>query len=252
MERIHDERERGLTGAGLRIWGVLLLLLGTIGMGIVQNRLLGIGTLDGQSLLQLMEQSSSAMTLATIALVLQVAEACAVPFFAFLLAEGASHTASMKNYLIRVAMLALLCEIPYHLAIHGTVLTLDSRNPVFGVLLGLLMVYLYGYVGKVWQKICITIAAVIWCEMLGISHGSFLVILVATLWAMRGKPQYRLFVACAVCVLCSAISPFYLATPMSFVAIHLYNGNPGARNHMVNYLCYPVLLLAVFALSCMI
>ena len=36
---------------------------------------------------------------------------------------------------------------------------------------------------------------------------------------------------------------FYMASPMGFLAVHLYNGEKGEQNRLVNYLTYPALLL---------
>ena len=36
-----------------------------------------------------------------------------------------------------------------------------------------------------------------------------------------------------------------MAAPMGFLAIHFYNGEKGEENRLVNYLAYPVILLAV-------
>lgn len=245
MERINNNRRTGLTGTTLRTWGFLFLVLGAAGVGIVQNGLLGLGNVSAAELLEAMQQSDEVMALVTVSLVLQAIESCAVPIFAFLLVEGFLHTSNYKMYLARVAIVALVSELPYNLAMGGSIWVTDSRNPVFGLVICLIMLYLCSRFNQAFLKMLITIAGVLWCEMLGIAHGSFTLILVATLWGMRKKPQYRLFVGCAVAVVCSIISPFYLASPMSFLAVHGYNGEPGERNRVVNYLCYPVILLIV-------
>ena len=245
MERINNNRRTGLNGSALRTWGFLFIVLGAAGMGIVQYRLLGLGNMTTHSLLEAMEQSGDVMAFATVALVLQAMESCAVPIFAFLLVEGYLHTSDLKMYMVRVGVLALVSELPYNLAMGGSIWVTGSRNPVFALVIGLVMMYLYSRFKQVLIKILITVCAVVWCEMLDIDHGSFTVILVATLWGMRKRPQYRLFVGCAAAVVCSIISPFYLASPMSFLALHSYNGEPGDRNRLVNYLCYPVILLII-------
>lgn len=245
MERIRERRPTGLTNTALRTWGFLFVLFGVAGMAIVQNGLLGIGQMSMEAMVEAMQGSETVMILATIAIVLQAAECCAIPFFAFLLVEGFIHTSNLKNYLIRVGVLALISELPYNLAMGGSLWVTDSRNPVFGLFLSLCMLYLFSNFKPVLLKILITAAGVVWCEMLGIAHGSCTLLLVATLWGMRKKPQYRHFVGCMVAVLCSIISPFYLAAPMSFIAIHMYNGELGERNKTVNYLCYPVILLVI-------
>ena len=46
-------------------------------------------------------------------------------------------------------------------------------------------------------------------------------------------------------IACSLFSPFFLLSPMSFLAIHMCNGEKGEENRLVNYLIYPALLLVI-------
>ena len=81
--------------------------------------------------------------------------------------------------------------------------------------------------------------------MLRIDEGTPLVILVAVLWALRNKPVYRNIGGCITAIACSLLSPYYVASPMAFLALHFYNGEKGEGNQLVNYLAYPVILLAI-------
>lgn len=60
----------------------------------------------------------------------------AFPIYAFLAAEAVIHTHSRKKYLIRLAVLALVSEIPYDLAIHGKTIYPDSQNVIFTLFFG--------------------------------------------------------------------------------------------------------------------
>ena len=246
-ERLNREKSRGLTGSALRTWGFLFLIVGAVGRGLIQNGILDLNHMTGESLLEAMDQSGEVMALVSVTLVLQAVESCAVPIFAFLLLEGFLHTSNFKNYFLRVLGVAVISEIPYNLAVGGGFWVTSSRNPVFGMVLALILLYFYGNYGSanVLIKILVTFAAVLWCEMLDIEYGTFIVVLTATLWLMRGKPMYRNFVGCGVAVVCTLISPYYLASPMGFLAVHFYNGERGEGNRLFNDLCYPVLLLAV-------
>ena len=44
-------------------------------------------------------------------------------------------------------------------------------------------------------------------------------------------------------VVCTMITPFYLAAPMGFLAVHFYNGEENTNSRLVNYLAYPAILL---------
>ena len=96
-------------------------------------------------------------------------------------------------------------------------------------------------------KAAVTVAAVLWAGMLRIDSGVPCLILTMVLWACRKKPLYRTFAGCVAAVVCSALSPFYLASPMGFMAVHGYNGEKGADNRIINYLAYPVLLFVAGA-----
>lgn len=253
MERLpnpNTARPRGITSTALRTWGFLMLLMGLAGRGLIQNGMLNLNDQNGQQLLEAMNQSKTVMILVTVSLVLTAVESCAVPVFAFLTVEGFQKTGNFKKYLLRVLAVALLTEIPYNFAMSGKILDLTSRNPVFGVVLCLILLYFYRYCGEkslknTVIKIIVSAAAVIWGQMLGIEYGSFLVLLTAVLWLMRGKPMYRPFVGCAAAVLGTVMSPFYIASPMGFLAVHFHNGEQGEENRLVNYLAYPVMTALV-------
>ena len=250
MERLNKSGSSGLTSNGVRTWGMLFLIAGIAGHSIIQNRLLGIGTLTGQQLLEIMTASQPAMILATVALVLQAVETCAVPIFAFLLVEGFLNTKDWKKYMLRLAGVAVLSEIPYNLAMSGALLDAGSRNPVFALVLGLVLMFFFRYyeaksVKNTFIKLFVLIAAVLWTVMLGIEHGVTLVLLVAVLWALHKRPQNRNLIGSVVSIAFSILSPFYMASPMGFLPVHLHNGEQGGENRLVNYLSYPAVLLVI-------
>lgn len=249
MERLSRNKPTGVNGNGLRTWGLLFLTAGAIGRGVLQTHVLGMRQASAQQLLEIMSASDTAMMLATLSLVLQVMETCAVPIFALMLVTGVEQTSDFKAYFVRVAGLALLTEIPYNLALGGKIFALDSRNPVFGLVLCMILLFFYRYYSEskfqnVLIKILVTVAAVIWCEMLKIDTGACTVFVVAVLWACRKRPIYRNFAGATVCIVCSLISPFFLAAPMGFLVVHLYNGEKSTNSRAVNYLAYPAILLA--------
>ena len=251
MERLaRQERERsGITRQALRLWGLLFVMAGILGRSILQNRLLNMGNINSQELLDAMIQSEQVMVYATLALIMQAVEACAIPIFAFLLVEGVQRTSNLDKYLVRVVGLAFVSELPYNLAMSGSLWDTTSRNPVFGLAFAMGMLYLFRLyggdsIGKRLLRVVITAAAVLWPMMLRIQDGACCVIMVAVLWLCRNKKQYRTFIGCAVGALCSLLSFYYLAIPMAFLAIHFYRGDKGEENRLVNYLAYPVLLLA--------
>lgn len=247
MEKLNEQTpSKGLSAAGMRYWGYLFLLLGVVAKAVIQNGIFNMHSSTTAQLLELLNTSGDMMALATASLVMQALEACAVPLFALLLVEGFCHTSNFPKYLGRVALVALISEIPYNLAMGGYVFVLDSRNPAFGLVVGLALLWFYRHYGEksgknIFVNIVVTLAALLWCGMLGIEHGAFTVILVAAAWFARGKSVRTL-----VCALTAAVgvlfNPLYLVAPVSALAIHFYNGEKGESNRIFAMACYPVML----------
>lgn len=254
MDTLIGRRKRGIDGNALRTWGMLFLAAGVIGRGVIQAHMLGAAKAAPQDLLQIISASESAMMLTTFSIILQILETCAVPVFALLLVEGVTHTSDFKAYFFRVAGLALLSEIPYNLALSARMVDFDSRNPVFGVVLCMVMLFLYHYYEEkkftnTLLRILITVVTILWCSMLRVDNGAPMVLIVAVLWSLRGKALYQNFAGAAAAMVCTAFSPFFLGAPMSFLILHSYNGEPSTNSRRVNYLAYPALLLVATALG---
>ena len=253
MERLKTERPKGLSRAGLRKWGMLFVLLGVFGRSILQVRYLGLLELTSDQLLEAMNTGPEVVLMVTFAIVFQFLETCAVPIFCLLLTEGFIHTSNALNYLGRVAGLAAISEIPYNYAMSGKLLDMGSRNPVFGLLVVLFVLYLYRQysqkkVTNLLIKAVVTLAAVIWCSILRIDHGVPIVVIALVFWLVRNKPNIRNLTGGAATMACCLYSPFYMVAPMSVMVLHFYNGEKGQENRLVSYLFYPAVLL-IFGIS---
>ena len=77
----------------------------------------------------------------------------AFPIFAFQISEGYIHTKNIKKYFFRLGIFALISQIPFSLfsqkIMHSTALSL---NVFFTLFIGLLGIYLYDYVIKLFKE----------------------------------------------------------------------------------------------------
>jgi len=232
---------------GLRVCGMLFLTIACFGT-MMQTNLLGAGNMTSNQLLNAMEQNPEVMAQATLSLVLQMLGSGALPIFVFLLVEGATYTSNYAKYFLRVFALALVCQLPYNLLTSGSILGTSRMNPVFALVLCMIMLYFFRrYTGKTFTSILIKVMAVFcllfWSFLLGVEHGPCCVILCAVIWGLREKHNVQTFLGIMVLFCCCIFSLSYILAPLGFLVVHFYEGKQGSENRIVNYLAYPVILL---------
>lgn len=247
--RLSPQRSSGLDRNKLRLLGLIIAAFGMLGRGILQNRILGMA--NGTDLTALLESSADAMNAATAAIILWVIEGTAVPIFTLLTVDGFQHTSSVKNYLLRLVLLALVSEVPYHFALTGRLLEPSPRNPVFGLVLVVVMLYLLRYYdGKNLKNLCIRIlvllAACLWAGIGQVEYGVPIVFMAFFLYTFRQRHTMALFSASAAALVCTVGSPLFLFAPFGLLLGHFYNGEEGRTGpRLLEYALYPALLVLI-------
>ena len=121
---MEETKKRGLSGAVLKWIALVTMLIDHIGLTVVYQALIYDRDLWLND------------TMMTLYAVLRSVGRLAFPLFCFLLAEGFRHTSSRGKYLLRLAVFALLSEIPFDLAVNSRVIEFSSQNVFFTLLLG--------------------------------------------------------------------------------------------------------------------
>lgn len=253
-ERLSVRRSDGFDRSVLRLWGLIIAAVGILGRGILQNRVLGMNTNTSAQLLELMNQSGAAMNAATAALAMQAIESMAVPIFAVLTVDGFAHTKSVKKYLLHVGAVAAVSEGLYNFALTGKFIENSTRNPVFGLVIVIAMLYLLRYYAgndltKVMIKAAVIAAAWVWAGILRVEFGRSMVLISAVLWILRGRHTMAFFTASAVALVCCVGSPLFMFAPMGFLLAHFYNGEEGNTVKLLQYALYPLILLLIGAVG---
>ena len=247
MERITDTRSKGINRNALRTWALMLAVAGMAGRGLIQTHILAVGSVTTEQLLEMMNASSQTMILATVSLALQLVETMAVPLFALLLAEGVTHTSDLKQYALRVNGCALASEIPYDLLVHGKAFAMTAQNPVFGMVLGLVVLTFFRMyeekgLKNFFVKLLVVAMGILWAKMLRIDMGACMVLMVWPMFALRHKTMYRNLMAACMAMICCMFSLFFVVAPFGCLLLHFYNGEKGEEepSRVVTYLAYPV------------
>lgn len=190
------------------------------------------------------------------------------PIYCFLLVEGFLHTRNVAKYAGRLAVFALISEIPFDLACYGQVWRYSSNNVFFTLVLGLLAIWALSYIEKFhefwvekqWEpilgRILVLSAGFIaiiipgaFAEMVLFSdYGLGGVVAIAVLYLLR--MQKEMAFAAAILVLSVITSNTEVLAIAMLYPIMKYDGTRGKSMKYVFYAFYPVHLL-LLALICM-
>lgn len=192
----------------------------------------------------------------------------AFPIYCFLLVEGFLHTRNVAKYAGRMAVFALISEIPFDLAISGRWWIYSSNNVFFTLALGLLAIWALSYIEKFhefWQEkqfepilgrillfsaglIVIVGFGAIAEMVLFTDYGFGGVVAIAVLYLLRG--QRIIAFAAAVLTLTVITGDIEILAMLMVYPIMKYDGTRGKNIKYVFYAFYPVHLL-ILALICM-
>ena len=196
-----------------------------------------------------------------------------MPIFAFLLVEGYFHTSDLKKYAGRLALFALISEIPFNLAIGGRFFFPIHQNILWSFLISLWLIHCNERAkatGKLWHRILTGIATVALGTVLGLVtfvdyyHAGILTALV--FYFFRGKKWWN-YAGQALClwyinteVLGGLVYEFTLLGQnlvfhrqafalLALIPIWLYRGRQGHHSKAFQYFCYGFYPLHLLILS---
>lgn len=170
--------------------------------------------------------------------------AVAFPLFCYLFVEGYLHTRSKRKYFLRLALFALITELPFDLLFFSGFAEMDGTYPFFWpyqnvmvtFLLAMCALFLIEQAERISHKwlswllqavvalgMCSLAEFVIHCDYEG--YGIFLAIL---FYVLRKKRIYQVLGALAAMLIVYNPHPISMAVSMALVL--LYNGQRGERN----------------------
>jgi len=187
----------------------------------------------------------------------------AFPLYAFLLVQGFMWTRDWSRYVTRVALFALISEIPFNLMVTGEVWYSRAQNTLVTLLIGLICMKMLetlekqfggqsGFGGKILGialAVWTVAAAIFSAELLSTDYGALGVFLVVVLYIFRHRPSELVVAGCLAVVLIYGFGLEVLFAWIAFFFISRYNGERGRKLGLVPYVFYPVHLLAVWGIG---
>lgn len=182
----------------------------------------------------------------------------AFPIYCFLLVQGFRNTSNVNRYIRRLALFAVISEIPFNLAFHRTVIAGESRNIFFTLLLGLLLMKLITLL----RIFCKTISPVmngalegtavlsiaLAAEVLRSDYGFYGILLIYCFFLLEHNFFMNLLSQVLINIrMIGSIQGYAVA---AMLPVYLYNGNMGCKKFKYFfYWYYPVHLLLLWFIA---
>lgn len=240
-----------MSSTALKWTGLLLTCISSLGVAVFQRGLLKMDTYSTlNDLAEAMSNpDSGVMSLASTAVTCSLISAMALPLYAKLVYEAWKRAEDRRPLLRRLALCALVSEIPYDLAMNGRALVFDVQNPVWGLLLCAAMLEVLqlpksrSRVVSALTQILIVAGALAWALLLRIYLGTSLVLLVALFHFLEGNRGLSTLGGVIFTM------PQFPA-PFGMLFVHWYEPNEekDAKYPRLFYLLYPAQLL-VFGIA---
>ena len=165
----------------------------------------------------------------------------AFPIFAFQTAEGYWHTSDFKRYCQRMAVFALISELPFNLMAFGSLFYPAHQNVMFTLLLGLIACRLYDR-GKSWGMIPVFLTAAV----LRPDYGVIGVATVLLFYVFREEKSAQLLLLTLLNGLGYGLLSLQTFAVLAWVPISLYRGEKGRGGTWLqygSYVFYPLHML---------
>lgn len=167
----------------------------------------------------------------------------AFPIYCFLLVEGFFHTRNVGKYIRNCFLFALLSEIPFNMAIFGSVFYLQGQNIYFTLAIGLCALYVLDkFRGRyeIWcffARIVVIVLFALAGELLEVDYHWKGIIFIILFYYCRSIDSWKrnLILACAFA--------YETTAPLALIPIYFYNGERGRQKKYLFYAIYPVHLL---------
>lgn len=240
---------KGISGSTLKMIAILTMFIDHVGAAFVGRFLMTSGMMEAMGTEEtLMSWLTDHISLYLVYSGMRIIGRIAFPIFCFLLVEGFGHTRNRLKYAARLGAFALISEIPFDLAFHGTPLEFSYQNVFFTLFFGLIAMLGCQYVedaglNRVLQ-VLLDVAIIAACmgavELLKTDYAAKGILCIMALYLFRKNRKRQILAGCLVF--------FWWELPalIAFIPIALYNGKKGWNVKYFFYLFYPLHLLLIY------
>lgn len=175
----------------------------------------------------------------------------AFPVYAYCLAEGFRYTSDYRRYLGRLALFAILSEIPFDLAFYGVPFSFAHQNVFFTLTLGLILLWVLERCRE--QLLLCAGAFVVLCFLAQALHMDYgaggLLMVFAFYLAQQGTSPWIGWGIFVFINLFGYAGGVQWAAILALLPIGLYSGKAGKKKQRFFYWIYPLHLLLLWIIE---
>lgn len=175
----------------------------------------------------------------------------AFPVYAYCLAEGFRYTSDYRRYLGRLALFAILSEIPFDLAFYGVPFSFAHQNVFFTLTLGLILLWVLERCRE--QLLLCAGAFAVLCFLAQALHMDYgaggLLMVFAFYLARQGTSPWIGWGIFVFINLFGYAGGVQWAAILALLPIGLYSGKAGKRKQRFFYWIYPLHLLLLWIIE---
>lgn len=175
----------------------------------------------------------------------------AFPVYAYCLAEGFRYTSDYRRYLGRLALFAILSEIPFDLAFYGVPFSFAHQNVFFTLTLGLILLWVLERFKE--QLLLCAGAFVVLCFLAQALHMDYgaggLLMVFAFYLARQGTSPWIGWGIFVFINLFGYAGGVQWAAILALLPIGLYSGKAGKKKQRFFYWIYPLHLLLLWIIE---
>ena len=173
------------------------------------------------------------------------------PVYAYCLAEGFRYTSDYRRYLGRLALFAILSEIPFDLAFYGVPFSFAHQNVFFTLTLGLILLWVLERCRE--QLLLCAGAFAVLCFLAQALHMDYgaggLLMVFAFYLAQQGTSPWIGWGIFVFINLFGYAGGVQWAAILALLPIGLYSGKAGKRKQRFFYWIYPLHLLLLWIIE---
>ena len=175
----------------------------------------------------------------------------AFPIYAYCLAEGFRYTSDYRRYLGRLALFAILSEIPFDLAFYGVPFSFAHQNVFFTLTLGLILLWVLERCRE--QLLLCAGAFAVLCFLAQALHMDYgaggLLMVFAFYLAQQGTSPWIGWGIFVFINLFGYAGGLQWAAIIALLPIGLYSGKAGKKKQRFFYWIYPLHLLLLWVIE---